>query len=180
MSYNTLKENLPSFHKALHKKFDGDDPIFKGLAFHGLPRNGGPRGGRKTPIWALNWKDFQKILLHSFPRLNEPSAACPHNSQHLSCRCPFHQRLDAGRWARIAYAYWRQGNSASAIAQSWNEAPWGEETSPEKWTEGVIKNILHHMRRAAAGLRANGSGKITGKPSGRPKKIRESSAAPYR
>jgi hypothetical protein len=172
MSYNLLKEKFPSINKKLREKFDSDDPVIFGLRFGGvLRRNGGKRGGKVYPEWVFNPKAVRKLLLNSFPRLNEHSVSCTGKTKDaLSCRCPFHQRRGAARWALIMYKFWHEGRTEGEIVVELNEGP---EDSPATWHASKVRNIIRHIKDAAKGLRSNGRGKITGKRPGRPRLLRD-------
>lgn len=181
MSYNTLKLALPSVNESLRKYFDSDDPIFRGFKIGGLRRNGGPRGGKRTPTWAVNDKALHKILLRSFPRMNALAPCCyafattDKGENGIRCRCPYHQRQAAGRWSVIAYMFWRLGKTQGEIVCALNQVEVGHEDDPPRWNLSKVKHVLQHIRSAAKGLRSDGSGKLTGRRPGRPRRVRDCS-----
>ena len=95
---------------------------------------------RKTPKWVLDDKKIGILLLRSFPKLATNSS----------------QREAAGRWAAIIHLYFRMGYTRNQVADEIGS------------TEEKIKSIIRSIRRVFKGLRANGSGKLSGKR-GRPK-----------
>lgn len=91
------------------------------------------RGNRKCPEWAADNTKLRKVLLLAFPKL-ETNAK---------------QRAKAGRWARIIQLYFRSQMTNGQVAHEL------------KMSIAHIDTVLRAIRRAAAGLRANGSGKRT-------------------
>jgi hypothetical protein len=176
VSYNTLKENLPTVNDKLRQSFDSNDPIRMAFRIGGLHRNGGRRGSRVTPDWALKSKKMRKILLRSFPRMHEKTAEC--KNDHRYCRCPYHQHWLAARWAYIAYLYWGRKLTRGQIVCELNEVDIGEENSPAIWNCTKVRLVLYHLKRSALGLRSSRPGRGKGyNKEGRPKKTRETTAA---
>ncbi len=175
MSYNTLKENLPAINSKLRQSFDSDDPIRMAFRIGGLRRSGGKRGSRATPEWALKSRSLRKILLRSFPRMRETIIPCSNN--HRYCRCPYHQRWLASRWVYIAYLYWNRSLTQGQIVCELNMVKIGNENIPIFWTVNKVKMIIRDLKWAAHGLRSNGSGILESHKIGRPRKIRDTTAA---
>lgn len=171
MSYNTLKESLPSVNEQFRRSFDSDDPIRMAFRIGGLQRNGGKRGSRQTPEWALRPSLLRKILLRSFPMMNEKSYPCKNDR---CVHCPYHQRLLAARWAYISYLYWSRGLTQGQIVCELNTVSVGNESAPPVWSLRKVNHVLYHLNQASQGLRSNGSGRLTGKIQGRPKGFRVS------
>jgi hypothetical protein len=194
LSYNSLTgEVWKGINAQLGHYFDKKDPIRTAFRIGGLRRNGGRRGGKQTPRWANDAKAFQKILLRSFPKMEEGrnlrccSSEIGEHMNGIRCRCPYHQRKAAGRWALIARMFWGMGMTQTGIWVTLNAAPGGDEDSVapmlrrdsrqiEDFTSyglkqmRMIKDTLRNIRRAANGLRADGSGKATRRRPGRPSK----------
>jgi hypothetical protein len=93
-----------------------------------------------TPSWVNNDKKVQKILLQSFPKL----------------RTNTHQREAAGRWGRIIQLYFRTGYTHTQVAHEMGLTP------------DQVRSTIRAIRRAASGLRADGSGPRSGRI-GRPR-----------
>lgn len=98
------------------------------------------RPKKKIPAWAYNRKEIQKFLQRVFPKLKDPG-----------------QRERAGRWARIAHLYFNQNWSRGQIAAELH------------MTYNAVNSAVRALKRAAAGLRTD-TGKVIGKPKGRPQK----------
>lgn len=93
------------------------------------------------PEWVMDDGEVQRILLRSFPNLNTNPL----------------QRQRASRWNRIIYLHYRLRYTYAQIAEEM------------ELTEAQVRRLIHSISRASAGLRANGTGAISGKK-GRPRK----------
>lgn len=97
--------------------------------------------GSSIPEWSKNDQEIQQILLRSFPKLDRDEV----------------QRQRASRWIRVIYLHYRLCWVHSQIAEEMG------------LTEAQVRRIIHSIRRAAAGKRADGTGSMGGRR-GRPKK----------
>lgn len=97
---------------------------------------------RVTPEWAKSDVEIQKILLRSFPELKPTPSV----------------RVRAARWAVIIQLYYRMHMSRSQVA------------AQTKLSKATTDRLIQSISRAAQGRRADGTGMLTGKPKGRPKK----------
>jgi len=100
------------------------------------------RSDRQTPDWAATNKSIQIILLRSFPNL----------------KTNLTQRKRAARWAEIIQLYYRMHISKRQISEQL------------KLNYNTVQMLVRNIKRAANGKRADGTGFLTGKPKGRPRK----------
>lgn len=98
----------------------------------------------KVPLWALDDKEVQRIVLAAFPNLRTDST----------------QAERAGRWVRITHLYYRVGWTSLRIADEMEEAP------------RKIQSTIQKIVNVANGKTARGTIRGGTKPRGRPKKIR--------
>ena len=93
----------------------------------------GPRSyrGRKMPTWAMDDKKVQHLLLSTFPRMKEDSAAGRR------------QRDSAARWHAVIHLYFRMKYTCSQIAEELGSS------------HCKIKNVIRSIQRVVRGLRAD-------------------------
>lgn len=101
------------------------------------------RRKRKILEWTRSNKKIQEILLRSFPRL--------HTNQK--------QRGRAARWAAVIHLYFRLQYTYRQVAEEL-------QTTPQ-----AVLAVTRSIVRVAGGMKANGRGKRSLKPGGRPKKL---------
>jgi hypothetical protein len=85
---------------------------------------------RPVPEWARTDAGLQRVLLTAFPRLKRDPR----------------DRARAGRWAQVINLYFRQNLSRSEIAAELS------------LTYGAVDSLIRNIKRAASGIRADGSG----------------------
>jgi hypothetical protein len=124
----------------LRRVFEGSDPFMGGKGGGGHQIVGPRKRKRQVPLWAQNTEKIKAILIRSFPKL----------------KTDLKQRARAARWARVIHLYYRLGWTYTQVAEELEMKP------------GNLHNMTVSIRRAANGLRANGTGKLAGKR-GRPK-----------
>ena len=125
----------------LRTKIDSNDPFFKGSRMIEIPIY-----EKKIPKWINDAEKTQEILLKSFPKLKtDPN-----------------QRKAAGRWNRIIHLYWHLNYTHEQIVSEFND------TNEKQETLYSIRSVIRSIKRVSKGIRANGTGKFSGKR-GRPK-----------
>jgi hypothetical protein len=97
---------------------------------------------RAVPDWAADNTKVRSLLLRSFPKLK------------INVR----ERERAARWAAVITMFYRMKMSKSRIA------------AELKIATTTVKLILQHIQRAAAGKRADSTGLLGARPTGRPRK----------
>jgi len=109
--------------KQLRKKLDGKDPFMTGG--HGIIKSTGRSQHnarlQRTPVWATDDKEIQKLLLRSFPKLWIDPV----------------QWERAGRWMRIIQLYFRAGLTSGHIAEEMH------------LTDKKVRKIISRIRNAA-------------------------------
>ena len=100
-------------------------------------------GTHGVPEWASSDEKIREFLLRSFPSLRT-------NQTH---------RQRAGRWFRIIHLYFRLGWTHNQVAEELG-------LEPEH-----IHTLIRAIRRAGNGKHANGTGQVSTRPRGRPRKI---------
>ena len=97
---------------------------------------------RKIQTWARDDQKIRQFLLRSFPRMVADSK----------------QRARAGRWARVIYLYFKTKHTYSQVAAELGVS------------NRLVENIIRAIYRASRGLKANGKGLLSSRPTGRPRK----------
>ena len=102
------------------------------------------RPRKRVPLWALDNKKIQQVILRAFPKMDSDPV----------------QRQRAGRWTRVIHLYYRLKWSRGQIAKEMD------------LDYVAVKNIIYRLKCVAAGKRADGTGAREKHPVGRPKRIR--------
>lgn len=97
---------------------------------HEIKKAKGAQENRVPPGWALDDEKIKQILLRSFPKMQTNEA----------------QRKKAGRWLRAIHLYYRMGLLRPVVIKELK-------ISFTAW-----KALIRSIRRAAQGVRADGSG----------------------
>jgi hypothetical protein len=87
---------------------------------------------RKTPSWAYNDSEIQKVLLRAFPKLAIDDR----------------QRDSAGRWGLVIHLYFRLGYTRGQIAEELDS------------TVERVKSYIRSIYRVSKGRRADGKGPL--------------------
>ncbi len=90
---------------------------------------------RQIPEWVLSDRKIREVVLRAFPNM----VTSPR------------QRESALRWVSVIHLYYRMGYTRSQIAEEIGS------------TSLKVHNMIRAISRVSKGLRANGTGKITGK-----------------
>jgi hypothetical protein len=123
--------------RQLRTKLDGSDPFVSGGHRIIKIRTATPR---VIPDWTRNDKEVRKVLLRSFPKLNED---------------PIH-RSQAARWTRVLHLYFRMGLTRGQISKEM------------KLSASQVNSFILTLKRVGAGHRADGKGLLGAKPRGNP------------
>jgi hypothetical protein len=102
------------------------------------------RPRKRVPLWALDNKKIQQVILRAFPKMDSDPV----------------QRQRAGRWTRVIHLYYRL---------KWSRGQIAKEMGLQYYT---VNDLIRSIKRVAAGKRANGTGLRGQNPVGRPKKVR--------
>jgi hypothetical protein len=97
------------------------------------------------PEWAMNDQLLRGLLSTVFPKW----------------RTSQRQLRQAARWVWAIHLYYRLGMPHNQVAEEMSLG------------YGALRSLLRSIRRASKGLKANGRGPKTGKPVGRPKKVKK-------
>ena len=111
----------------LRGSLDGQDPFMTGG--HQVIKL--RQGNRKTPIWAVNNKQIQELLLRSFPALKTNPK----------------QRMRAARWALFIQLYFRAHVTERQIAERMGVSM------------NTVKMLARNIRRAAARVKGRPRGR---------------------
>ena len=129
--------NLLDVSKQLKNVIDPDEQFGHQILKIRRPR-------KRVPLWALDNKKIQQVILRAFPKMDSDPV----------------QRQRAGRWARVIHLYYRL---------KWSRGQIAKEMSLQYHT---VNDLIRSIKRVAAGKRANGKGLRGQNPVGRPKKVR--------
>lgn len=133
---------MKNVYTQLRRKFDGADSFVSGgHSVRGAGHTLHSERTARTPEWVNNDAEVRSLLLKVFPKWETNE----------------HQHKLAAQWVLIIHLYFRMGMTSSQVAVEMGT------------TDGLIRNRLRYIRRAAAGYCAR-TGKLRGKR-GRPKKI---------
>jgi hypothetical protein len=154
----------------LRQRFDGSDPLLRGLKTGSTSRSGHDQRVANTPEWLMNDAAVRVVLLRAFPKMDTNPT----------------QRKRAERWALIIHYYFRLACTASHAAlwlrhddakksgiQDWEtvNAPVNR-AAEEKDIENLTKRVedtVARILRTERGLRTDCKPRI-GKM-GRPRKV---------
>lgn len=103
---------------------------------HEIKKARGLYSRRTAPDWTASDKSIQEVLLRAFPKLSTSEA----------------QRKKAGRWLRAIYLFYRMRLPRKTAMKELG-------MNTDTW-----KALIRSIRRAAKGLRADGSGKRANAP----------------
>lgn len=99
---------------------------------------------RTCPEWAKHDTQVRGLLLRVFPKLASDAT----------------QRKRAAKWMRVITLYFREGRSCSYVAETMG------------LTEKNVEMTIYRITRRAAGLSSDSCYEPTGRPGGRPKKVK--------
>ena len=149
----------------LRGKFDGDDPIMRGLKTAGNSRSAHNQRVANTPEWTKNDASIRAVLLRAFPKMNTNPT----------------QRQRAGRWAFIIQYYFRLSFTTLHVAMLLPHGtdkprpsaeaplPLAAKLEEMKRRTKIVEDTVARILRVAKGLRTDKkprSGKM-----GRPRKV---------
>jgi hypothetical protein len=134
-------------YKALRQFLDGSESFMTGG--HGITKARTGSHKRGVPEWANDPKQVQALIRTSFPNAYRTPA-----EQALGYKVSPYQRSCARRWAMVIHLYFVNKYSAKEVAQ--------ELTIP--LMENQVRMIIRSIRRAVAGLRADGNPRIRTAP----------------
>jgi len=129
---------------ALREVIDGNDPFMTG---HGLTKSRTGSHKRGVPEWANDTKQVRALLRTSFPNAYRTPA-----EEALGYRVSPYHRHWARRWAMVIHLYFVKKYSAKETAEEMG------------LMENQVRMIARSIRRAIAGLRANGEPRIRTAP----------------
>jgi hypothetical protein len=130
-------------YQALRQVLDGSESFMVGG--HGLTKARTGSHKRGVPEWANDPKQVQALIRASFPNAYRTPA-----EEAVGYQVSPYQRIWAGRWAMVIYLYFVEKYSAKEVAQ--------ELTPP--LMENQVRMIIRSIRRAVAGLCADGNPRI--------------------
>lgn len=133
-------------YSRLRRKFDSDDPfLIKPRIINTAGATSHAQRTYNVPAWALDNEQVKRILLRSFPKLNEKTDA------------GIRQCVKAARWIRVIQLYFRVG---------WTEAKVAAEMNLSQQT---VHGIIRSIRRVRVGTSADGKRLLGSTPRGRPR-----------
>lgn len=131
-----MNNEYDSYLKLL-TKLDGSEPFMNRGYRIIKPRH----KVKEIPDWAMDDKKVQEIILRSFPKLSTDPK----------------QRMQAGRWVRIIYLYFRREFTVGDIAHILG-TPNDDGSKIVPMSRSAVKTLIRSIKRAAEGKRCN-SGK---------------------
>jgi hypothetical protein len=145
----SIKFNKTVLRK-LRASFDGSESYMSGHQMLKVRRN----ESRKVPEWVKSNEGIQKVLMRSFPKMNERNREGYPTSQANK------QREQAGVWVRFIQLYWRareprvrevRASGTCVITQQ-------DIATEMRMTLGQLKSLRTRIIRAGQGVRTDGRG----------------------